>query len=271
VLLVACAQSAYATLYGAGFYHPIYDGPQDTYGVEAPIWEWGTDSDLYRAHHGSPGDPYERDILIDFAAGSGTDPTDLTIVYGGYLDDSLKSSDYWNFCDANGDPSGPGDLQYWDTFGGVSSVVGVDARLTGLKAGYMHLHLDNIPGLNPFKDIWAEMEYTLFRTNNDQASVSLVDLVPPGAYNVVWEDLGSDNLGPSDGGGSWYRAHIYWNIRPNPSAEDFVVGVSAMHGYYAGIDHIHILTECVPEPASMALLGLAGSAMGLALKKRRKA
>jgi len=62
----------------------------------------------------------------------------------------------------------------------------------------------------------------------------------------------------------WQRLEQVWRIRPNPSEEWVCLGLEGTGG---AIDYVRIDTICVPEPATILLLGLGGAVARL--KKRR--
>ena len=55
------------------------------------------------------------------------------------------------------------------------------------------------------------------------------------------------------------RVTAYNHFSPNPQWEEMIVTVSnvAANGSVY-IDNLHVATECIPEPATMCLLGLGG-------------
>ncbi len=62
----------------------------------------------------------------------------------------------------------------------------------------------------------------------------------------------------------WQQLEQVWRIRPNPSEEWVCLGLEGTGG---AIDYVRIDTICVPEPATILLLGLGGAVARL--KKRR--
>lgn len=65
--------------------------------------------------------------------------------------------------------------------------------------------------------------------------------------------------------GEWKTYSQDWYISPNPREEIIVIGLKAPVGAIAAIDQICIYTECIPEPATMALLALG---MGFVFRRR---
>ena len=66
-----------------------------------------------------------------------------------------------------------------------------------------------------------------------------------------------------DLGDGWKKLEKVWRIRPNPSEEWICFGLEGTGG---ALDSVCIDTICVPEPATILLLGLGGVVAGL---KRR--
>ena len=58
-------------------------------------------------------------------------------------------------------------------------------------------------------------------------------------------------------GSAWYTYEWTMTIQPNPEYEWIHIAFPAS----ANIEDVHINTICVPEPATLGLLGLAGLAM----------
>jgi hypothetical protein len=113
--------------------------------------------------------------------------------------------------------------------------------------------IPNNPVSNPYKEIKVEMKY------QGQVMLSWVkDLqemdFPVATVSSEIEDLGN----------GWKILRDTWRIEPNPYAEKLCYGVSGL-GQIAALDYIHVYTNCIPEPATLALMGL-----GLGFVIRRK-
>ena len=64
----------------------------------------------------------------------------------------------------------------------------------------------------------------------------------------------------------WTIRRDYYHIEPNPT-EEYICYMLNQEGPLQSIDYVYISTQCIPEPATMCLLGLGG----LMLRKKRKA
>lgn len=113
----------------------------------------------------------------------------------------------------------------------------------------------NIP--NPYKDIWIQITWA------KQAFLSepVLSSVPGGTVELVRQvDLGPTGE-PPPAGANWWHSTYKIRIYPNPASEVIRIDGTVM------VDQIVIDTICVPEPATMALLGLGS----LVLLRRRRA
>ena len=69
-------------------------------------------------------------------------------------------------------------------------------------------------------------------------------------------------------GGAYARYGMYYHIVPNPAWEEFELTFTVPAGEIMVVDRLHVATECIPEPTSLSLLGLAVA--GLIARRRRK-
>jgi hypothetical protein len=98
---------------------------------------------------------------------------------------------------------------------------------------------------NSYKDVWLTMG---FRANLQSQAYSLTANIPTTGGIVV--EGGIPVVVADDG---WYIATIHWRIYPNPLNE--TINISIMDSG-ADIDYITVSTVCIPEPATLCLLGL---------------
>lgn len=191
--------------------------------------------------------PYPRNVLIDFATDPAAwppDPTgppgsldmipDVNYVLEGDDDPRLYPSDWGQ---------GFGDYDWIDTdprFPGRQGLAGIDNRQGWTVSAT--LHLDNEPEPRPVKHLWIEMEY-YFDAGGWQTSM-----------DPAYTDIRFKSEVLPDG---WRRRTWWFEIEPNPPWEELTIGIetSELGPGTVLFDYVHIATECVPEPGSLALLG----------------
>jgi len=113
----------------------------------------------------------------------------------------------------------------------------------------MHILDSEDTALCSYKDVVVQ---AIFQGNLEQPTVTA------GARAV--QTLANNIYDLQDG---WKRLEAVWRICPNPSEEWVCLGLEGTGG---AIDYVAIDTICVPEPATILLLGL--SSVFLRLKRR---
>jgi hypothetical protein len=115
----------------------------------------------------------------------------------------------------------------WDGAGLITDDVGI----------FVNLEIPNYDDLNPYKEIWVDI-------GNSVAGNITISATPT---NINFTYLVLPGQGDADFG---------FRIWPNPEVEKIGFVILAAPGVPAVLDYIHVDTICVPEPATMCLLGL---------------
>ena len=113
--------------------------------------------------------------------------------------------------------------------------------------------IPNFDQPNPIKEIWVQLTFWA-------DGVAGVFALPEGNQNgfVVMDQFETTEL---DNG--WYQATFHVIVEPNPSFEEIWIWPAECTLY---VDELVIDTICIPEPATILLLGLGG----LSLLRRRR-
>ena len=118
--------------------------------------------------------------------------------------------------------------------------------------------VQNNPVKNASKDIWLQITYR----SDEKGSAPQIFVLPDGNTNLDFS-LTLDKkspLDPSDLAG-YYHAVYKASLPYNPSVEQIYIRPRDCLMF---VDCITIETQCIPEPATLVLLGLGG----LVLRKR---
>jgi len=209
--------------------------------------------------------PYQRNILWEFYDDPDTEVDETYLPhYEGYDDGKLYDSDW---CEVTGD------VEYFasvdlDGYQGIGLIGIINPPESGKRlTGEVTFHIDNWAREYPYvKHIWKEL---VFAEAEDGTSSDVLEyLYPPAEGEFVINGPLLANQDELDG---LFRKNSYWySIEPNPYMEEIVIRFEVNPGYYALVDSLHIATECIPEPATMMLLGsLATGLFGFAGLRRR--
>jgi hypothetical protein len=114
---------------------------------------------------------------------------------------------------------------------------------------YVTVNIPNQPIENPFKELWIQMTYRSDIFNAPNVFV-LPEGTSPQAMTLVQK---------VDVDGNYSHATYYAYVEPNPSFEVTFITPFDCTLY---MDDLIIETICVPEPATMVLLGLGGLLLG---------
>lgn len=135
-------------------------------------------------------------------------------------------------------------------------------------SGAMEVLIHNNPVENELKLIQIQLTWTSEFPVPTQPVVMVAatrvngQAVPPGAINLIDQQV--VQLEPTNEPGAnqfWYHTTYLFEVRPNPVFENIYISGSIM------VDELVIDTICIPEPATLALLGLGS----LVFLKRRSA
>lgn len=194
--------------------------------------------------------PYQRNILLDFnvdprgPAGSGIPGAD----YEGYDDPVLWDSDYVEFT---------GDV----TWNAALGAVGIfDA--TAASSGTIVVHIDNWVRDWPVKHLYDEF---VFKFEGAAGSIYQQSLGLPAGY-AEGEYWGDASFPFTAGVDEW--VHYWTEIERNPPWENKIISMSIGAGGSVYVKSLHVATECVPEPTSLALLAVGGLVLVFLRRKR---
>jgi len=188
---------------------------------------------------------HQRVVYYDFS-----DPNDIfKASYWGTDDNFLKSSDFVN---ASG-------LDYIDNDPTISAalqgMIGIDNRQgTDARTGSVTFHIDNWD--RPWDLKLLDVDERL-RTSDIGLDLEENITVPDGYTVGPGVQIGKQL--PPD-----------YSIEPNPPWEEITWGMTVPAGDYLLIDEVTIVTDCIPEPATVALLTLSAGALVMLRRKQRK-
>jgi len=201
--------------------------------------------------------PYQRNALIDLS----TNPDDpinpwpddpvqgFDLVPGvnydieGTFDSTLYPSDW---IDATGDSEL---IEWFDTDPGNGPRTGLIGMVNQENASAtITWHLDNLPEPRPVKHLWFEMDYYI----EGSGSLNVDGISQYQTTRTLFQSTVLDD--------GWNRLNCYLTFEPNPEWEELslTLSVDPTAGGTVLIDYMHVATECVPEPASLALLAFGG-------------
>jgi hypothetical protein len=112
------------------------------------------------------------------------------------------------------------------------------------------IDIPNQPIANPYKQLWIDMRYL-----GEIAFAWVIDVDSGNQFELINEEEGQD--------GNWQTLSQEWRFAPNPREEIVVIGFKgSAAGVPAVLDKICVETLCVPEPATVGILGVSALVLG---------
>jgi hypothetical protein len=109
-------------------------------------------------------------------------------------------------------------------------------------SGQIDVYIPNRDVIDGYKDIWLTLIWKPSTIDTILPEDPLVAVTPFDSMQMSRDDIDLDN--------GWMQSLFSITIWPNPIEEWFTIKGDIM------VDELSIYTECVPEPATISLLGL---------------
>jgi hypothetical protein len=122
-------------------------------------------------------------------------------------------------------------------------------------SGEIDVHIPNLPEIRPHKEIWVQLTWMPGALDPFLPSVPVIGVAPFDSMQMVQGD-------DIDLGNGWTHSLFMVTIWPNPVEEWITI-----KGNIA-VDQLVIDTICIPEPATVIILGIGGV---LALNRKKSA
>ena len=127
-------------------------------------------------------------------------------------------------------------------------------------SGTIVLDIWNVPLPNPVKDIRLQITWRDQTIGGQHPEITMPEIFGPGSDPFDWGLYAEETIA-LPGIGDWQHTTIDLKIWPNPEFESIRIDGAI------DVDQIVVDTICIPEPASLALIGFG--ALALAMRRRR--
>jgi len=125
-------------------------------------------------------------------------------------------------------------------------------------SGEIDVYIPNLPEIRPYKEIWIQLTWMSMDLDPDPflPNVPIVSVIP---FDYMQIERGDD----IDLGSGWTHSLFMVSIWPNPIEEWITIKGDIL------VDQLVIDTICIPEPATVIILGIGG-VLALNRKKRTR-
>ncbi len=140
------------------------------------------------------------------------------------------------------------------------------------REDWFTIDIPNTPNPNLTKEIWIELTFMVKNLghagtiSNDVDLQIFADGISDGDHQFDYLGSIEEGLGGSLQGEIWVRSASTFSFFPQPGNETITLSGWLDDGFYVVLDQVDVDTRCIPEPATLSLLGMGV----LALVRRRK-
>jgi len=226
--------------------------------VAAPSWRGNPRSttqewDFYQPDS-TGGDPGHYDAFYFSPDGTGGITDNPYDYYGDAIHLIVEGASDWQDIYFFGPSGGYGPGGQWEIGGNPGNEGSLDDVMT------VFIPNSGLTGEGTYKDIRIQITYN----NSYDAPYVIPEEWNVGEPGFTFDPCSSTTYPTGDAG--WSVLIENWRITPNPEVEGFRIGTSVIDGE-SYITELVVDTICVPEPMTIALLGLGG----LLLRRRKSA